>query len=157
MGKRIEPAHPVTIGSYWQDAFLPGYGRIIKVMDVDETHATVMTLVNDHNIQRNLDLPYEVTGVGYPRDMRGTVRRVRRDRFRPTNKGFVPVADGPAEVARRDQELAEWRESIPARIAAENRRHAEWLASDPLNGESLGLDEASVEFGDLPAEETIFL
>jgi hypothetical protein len=106
MGRKTEPTHPVTAGSYWVDAYNTEYGRIVMVVDVDDTHATIMTLANNRCLQGRIDLWAEIARserpIGnVPRDMRGRTARITLDRFRPIAKGFVHLANGPRELARR--------------------------------------------------------
>lgn len=161
--RRTGPAQPVTVGSYWQDAWIAGTGRVVKVMQVDDTHATIMTLVNDSHLQRILDCP---NSISHPRDMRGTVRRVLLGRFRPTIKGFIPVADGPAEIARRDAEDARYREADGrVEIAMRDADYRESSiqptyasgADDEPRVESDADDEFCMKFEHVPADETFVL
>jgi hypothetical protein len=108
MTKRIEPTHPVTAGSYWVDAYNPEYGRIVLVVDVDGTHATVMTLANNRCLQSEIDQWDEIARserpIGnVPRDMRGRTARITLDRFRPIANGFLHLENGPLALANRNE------------------------------------------------------
>lgn len=64
-----------AVGQIWQDNDPRGYGRRIRIVEIDDTHAVV-----EHHNPR---------AVG--RRPRRT--RVRLDRFRPTSTGYRFIAD----------------------------------------------------------------
>jgi hypothetical protein len=118
---RIEQTHEVKLGTYWEDADCPGWGRVVKVMAVDDTHAEIMTLVNERLLQGCVDRHVAVNSGNKPMDMRGRVRQVTLDRFRPTADGFLYLDDGPAEIKRRDAEDEKELESFLVRLTEPER------------------------------------
>jgi hypothetical protein len=104
MAKKIPSTHPVTPGGFWQDAELGRYGRVIQVVDVDDTHATVKFIANGPSTQVALDR----YGLDPRRDMRGVVKRIRRDKFRPVRHGWVFIARDAADITPSMRDLAEW-------------------------------------------------
>jgi hypothetical protein len=150
MGTRIEPTHPVTAGSYWVDAHNPEYGRIVLVVDVDDTHATIMTLANNRCLQGQIDQRAELARrerpIGnIPMDMRGRTARVTRDRFRPIVKGFVHLANGPREMAIRND------------LCAMEVREFKAILDEPEYARVSSCDGDPVEFAHVPADETFRL
>ncbi|MFI6889167.1 DUF6354 family protein [Streptosporangium canum] len=67
----------------WADNDSRARGRKVRVVEVDETHATVE----------------QVDGRAVDRGKSGRRTRIRLDRFRPTSTGYVLIEDVP-EVAR---------------------------------------------------------
>jgi hypothetical protein len=87
-GGRVEPLDTgpaVRVGQVWQDADKRGYGRRVRVVEVDATHAVVELFVG--------------RGTGNDQAKPGRRTRIRLDRFRPTSTGYrliqdVEVSDG---------------------------------------------------------------
>lgn len=71
----------VRVGQIWQDNDKRGYGRRVRVVEVDETHALV-----------ELHVP---RGAGHMHAKPGRRTRIRLDRFRPTSTGYRLVQDAP--------------------------------------------------------------
>lgn len=69
----------VRVGQIWRDNDKRGYGRHVKVIEVDATHATV-SLWMTRSASSNTAKP-------------GRLTRIRLDRFRPTSTGYVLVRD----------------------------------------------------------------
>lgn len=69
----------VEVGQIWEDNDPRGYGRWIKVLSIDGTHATVQSPSG-----------------------RGRKTRIRLNRFRPTRSGYVLVTPA-AHLTTADQ------------------------------------------------------
>lgn len=69
----------VRVGQVWADNDSRGYGRQVRVVELNDTHAVV-----------ELHRP---RGVGHHGANRGRRTRIRLDRFRPTSTGYRLVED----------------------------------------------------------------
>ncbi|RBQ17790.1 hypothetical protein DP939_23300 [Spongiactinospora rosea] len=80
----------------WAD--LRAHGRTVLVETVESDHAVCTTLTNSDEVHRLLNQadPCHTT-----RDMRGTISRIRLDRFRPTANGFEYVTSAGAHLSAR--------------------------------------------------------
>lgn len=67
----------VQVGQIWQDNDPRGYGRMVRVVEIDATHAVV-----------ELHVPRQ-HGSAKP----GRRTRIRLDRFRPTSTGYRYVGE----------------------------------------------------------------
>ena len=167
MSTRIEPTHPVTRRSYWEDAYHPGWGRVVKVLDVTPTHVTFIVLMNTRCLQSSIDNRVLVGGGGNAlMDMRGRIATVTRDRFRPISNGFLRVA-GRQEMRRRERVREQDRREFMAIL---NRPHVardwqydherteelirDWSTSRP---EHYTADGDPVQFARIPKGETFRL
>ncbi|WP_420032293.1 hypothetical protein ACN2WE_05370 [Streptomyces sp. cg28] len=70
-----------AIGQIWEDNDPRSEGRQVRIVDIDETHATV-----------ELHQPRPPVSSAKP----GRRTRIRLDRFRPTSTGYRYVATNPA-------------------------------------------------------------
>ena len=86
--------YDVQPGQVWADNDGRAEGRTLLVEEVDSTCAVCRTLTNADATQRTLDAIAAGTWRDSyrPRDRRGTVTRVRLDRFRPTSTGYRLVS-----------------------------------------------------------------
>jgi hypothetical protein len=93
MAKRITgPA--VKAGSVWTDNIRTG--RSIQVERIEHDYAVCKTLTNSREVQRLLDVaPQGGFGLN-TRDMRGSIARIRLNRFRPVANGFTHFTDTPS-------------------------------------------------------------
>lgn len=68
----------VEVGQFWQDndkrCQTPGTERLLKVLEVTETHAKVVTVDQYGNF--------------YPSALRARITKIRLDRFKPTTTGY---------------------------------------------------------------------
>lgn len=71
-----------AIGQIWQDNDPRSYGRKVRIVELDATHALV-----------ELHVP---RGAGHLRAKPGRRTRIRLDRFRPTSTGYRYVGTVPA-------------------------------------------------------------
>lgn len=70
---------PAT-GQIWQDNDPRGYGRRVRIIEIDDTHATV-----------ELHTP---RAAGHQKAKPGRRTRIRLDRFRPTTTGYRYICGG---------------------------------------------------------------
>ena len=68
-----------AVGQIWQDNDPRSYGRRLRIVEIDATHAVV-----------ELCRP---RGVGHNRAKPGRRTRIRLDRFRPTSTGYRYVGE----------------------------------------------------------------
>ncbi|MGI5274718.1 DUF6354 family protein [Nonomuraea sp. CA-218870] len=74
----------VRPGQVWMDNDKRSEGRRVRVIEVDDTHATVVGV--------------DIRGLPDSRNRVAARRtRIRLDRFRPTSTGYRLVADAPEE------------------------------------------------------------
>lgn len=85
----------VRVGQVWADNDWRAEGRTIKVVSVDATHATCVTLTNDNKTQEWLDNP-DAPKWYRPSDRRGKETRILLRRFKPTSTGYVLISGGPS-------------------------------------------------------------
>lgn len=69
-----------AFGQIWQDNDKRGYGRRVRIVEIDTTHAVV-----------ELAVP---RGAGHHHAKPGRRTRIRLDRFRPTSTGYRYVSGG---------------------------------------------------------------
>ena len=115
---KITATHEPIKGDYWQDAHTGRYGLVYRVAAVDKTHATLKVVRAGWAARNNSFNWKNVPTHLRPRDERGTIRRVKLDRFRPVRHGFTFVTRRPAEIFDDDlRDRACWRAacSIPGR------------------------------------------
>lgn len=74
------PAPAPAVGQIWQDNDPRGYGRKVRIVEIDDTHAVVE--------------PALPRGAGHLRAKPGRRTRLRLDRLRPTSTGYRYVS-GP--------------------------------------------------------------
>lgn len=70
-------------GQIWQDNDKRSYGRKVRVVETDTTHALVEL--------------YVPRGAGHLHAKPGRQTRIRLDRFRPTSTGYRLIQDAPEE------------------------------------------------------------
>lgn len=68
-----------AVGQIWQDNDPRGYGRKIRIVEIDATHATVVEIT----------VPRKA---GHLHAKPGRHTRIRLDRFRPTSTGYRYVS-----------------------------------------------------------------
>jgi hypothetical protein len=69
---------PPAVGQIWQDNDPRSYGRRLRIVDIDDTHALV-ELVTPR-------------GAGHQQAKPGRRTRIRLDRFRPTSTGYRHIS-----------------------------------------------------------------
>lgn len=80
-------APTVRVGQVWQDNDKRSYGRKLRVVEIDKTHATVELVTQRGRAWSGL-APGEP-----PRVQSGRRTRIRLDRFRPTSTGYRLIQD----------------------------------------------------------------
>ncbi|WP_225825638.1 DUF6354 family protein [Streptomyces naphthomycinicus] len=68
-------------GQIWQDNDRRAYGRKLRIVAIDATHATCELIVP--------------RGAGHQQAKPGRRTRIRLDRFRPTGTGYRYISGGP--------------------------------------------------------------
>ncbi|WP_030344838.1 DUF6354 family protein [Streptomyces sp. NRRL S-1022] len=72
------PTPTPAVGQIWQDNDPRGYGRRVRIVGIDDTHATVELVVP--------------RGAGHNGTKPGRRTRIRLDRFKPTSTGYRHIA-----------------------------------------------------------------
>ncbi|MFH8336920.1 hypothetical protein [Streptomyces sp. AM6-12] len=76
-----------TVGQIWQDNDKRGYGRKIRIIEIDATHATVELVTG-----RQVPTLHGSRETAKP----GRRTRIRLNRFRPTSTGYRYISGGDA-------------------------------------------------------------
>lgn len=102
----------VRPGQVWQDNDKRAYGRKLRVVDVDATHATVELVDPRHWQNRSRSIGDDDPRRAQP----GRQTRIRLDRFRPTSTGYRLIEDAPGgpdvTVTLNDDQLAALRQLL---------------------------------------------
>ncbi len=139
MSNRKAPAPKVHVGSYWADNKIWMLGRVVQVIAVDDTHATIKVTKDQDSGSPGHPVPL--------RSQVGKQYRVKLDLFRsfdrPRHGGFLPASgpdDGRTEILLAEQVNPVRRRGMAPAQLLQRKYASGWIVRVTQTGETVDFE-----------------